>query len=127
MWALYAMRFLVIFLFIIPSLAFSEKIQVKGFVKFGPEAMYFQQCNSEELWWLDSYSLKSRGWSRVQEALNAQPECSLETMPCSLQSVNIIGAASVTKGGKYGHLGMYTKSVLFTSVQLIQKSSGCGV
>ena len=121
------MRFLAASLLLIAPLVAAEKMQVSGTVRLGPEAMYFQQCNSEEKWWLDSYSFNSQGWPTVKEALEAQPECSLETMPCTHQTVAVSGTASVTGKGEYGHLGMYPRQVTFTKVALSGLGESCGV
>lgn len=114
------MKKIVAILLLLPTFCFAEKVQLKGTVLFGPEAMYFKKCGSEEKWWLGSYTFKAEGWQEVEKELDSQPLCDLSTMPCKHQSVEISGIAGLSVRGEYGHLGQYPHQVYFTKISLEQ-------
>lgn len=117
------MKNIITLLFLFPTICLAEKIQTTGTILFGPEAMFFKECDSNKEWWLDNNSFKAQGWEAVSKELNSQPLCNLSTMPCKHQSAVVSGTALLSNKGNYGHLGMYKRQITFIKLSLFPRDS----
>ncbi|MBU2709033.1 hypothetical protein KCM76_23760 [Zooshikella marina] len=115
----------IVLLVILSNTVHASKVYIEGKIFFGPEAMYFIECNSEERWWLSSPTFNAQGWKNAKKLLDAQPRCDLDAMPCKHQEVVVSGAAVITDEGSFGHLGKYPRQIYFTSIQAKENESIC--
>lgn len=113
------MKAIIAILMLFPVVCYAQKTQIKGAVRFGPEAMYFVKCGSDQKWWLGDQTFKAEGWKTVASELKSQPLCDLSTMPCEHQAVVVAGTALISKKGEYGHLGQYEREIYFTQLSSV--------
>ena len=113
--------------------------EFSGHVIFGPERMSFSPCKNsndgkpnfemKSNYWLGDKSWEADGWTDVMNAIEAQPECSLATVPCTPQIVPISGFGILETeeekaestgpfGIGFGHMGQYPAQIQFTQISL---------
>ena len=107
-------------LLLLASMAQSvSAMDLKGTVIFGPEAMIFDPCTSEELYWIGGSSWSASGWEDVEIALSTLPMCDLHTMPCTAQKVAVEGSGNLSVRGNYGHLAQYPFEIAFAKLRVV--------
>jgi hypothetical protein len=92
--------------------------EVRGHLRFAFELNAFQSCGRADLIWVDRMG-NARGWPLVEQALASDPACprlDVLSRECSLKTVYVEMAATVSGPGKYGHLNKFTRELQIMEV-----------